>query len=81
MRLKKYVEECSVCQGIGSFTCRVMVALLGIPDAVWEDISTDFIEGLPKSHGYVMIFVVVDRLSKYSHIIALEHPFSAKTVT
>jgi len=47
---------------------------------VWEDISLDFIEGLPSSHDNDSILVVVNRLSKYAHFVALSHPFSTKTV-
>jgi hypothetical protein len=37
----------------------------------------DFIDGLPKSEGKEVIFVVVDRFSKYAHLMALTHPYSA----
>ncbi|KAH9724161.1 hypothetical protein KPL70_007389 [Citrus sinensis] len=46
----------------------------------WDDISLDFIEGLPSSHGKDSIMVIVDRFSKSAHFIALSHPFSAKIV-
>jgi hypothetical protein len=34
----------------------------------------DFIIGLPKSVNKSDIMVVVDRLSKYAHLCALQHP-------
>ena len=40
----------------------------------------DFIKRLPKFGGKDCIMVVVDRLSKYEHFIALTHPFTAITV-
>lgn len=33
----------------------------------------DLIDGLPNSHGKSTILVVVDRMSKYAHFLALSH--------
>lgn len=41
----------------------------------------DFIEGLPKSKGYSTILVVVDRLTKYAHLMTIKHPYTAMIVT
>ena len=40
----------------------------------------DFITGLPKSKGNIVIMVVVDRLTKYAHFCALSHPFKASKI-
>ena len=37
----------------------------------------DFIDGLPKSKGHDVIYVVVDRLSKYALFIPLKHPYTS----
>lgn len=80
--VKKYIEQCLVCQKNKSLALSPTGLLLPleIPNSVWSDISMDFIEGLPKFNGFKVIFVVVDRFSKYRHFLTLKHPYTAKTV-
>ena len=42
--------------------------------------SLDFVEGLPKSMGYEVILVVVDRLTKYVHFVPISHPYNAAKI-
>ena len=42
---------------------------LPIPDGPWQWTQSDHITGLPRSHGYDAIYVVMDRLTKMSHFI------------
>lgn len=44
------------------------------------DLSLDFIEGLPKSQGYNVIIVAVDRLTKSAHFVAVKHPHTAADI-
>lgn len=53
---------------------------LPIPTKVWNDISMDFIGGLPRVVKHDTIFVVVDRLTKSAHFILLGHAYSASEV-
>lgn len=80
--VRQLVRHCQVCQQVKTETVAYPGSLqpLPIPLYVFSDISMDFITGLPKSMGKDVIFVVVDRLTKYAHFIALSHPFNASQV-
>jgi len=43
--------------------------VLPTPNGPWEWTQSDHITGLPRSHGYDAIYVVMDRLTKMSHFI------------
>ncbi|GJU25682.1 ty3-gypsy retrotransposon protein [Tanacetum coccineum] len=53
---------------------------LPTPMAIWEDVSMDFITGLPPSKGNTVILVVVERLSNYAHFGVLPTSFNAHKV-
>jgi transposase InsO family protein len=77
--IKLFILNCEVCQVNKHETIHPpgLLQPLPIPSRVWSDISMDFIEGLPKSHGFSVIMVVVDRFTKYGHFISLGHPYTA----
>ena len=82
LRIQQYVVVCVVCQQHKYLSMSPMGLFqpLSIPEQIWEDVTMDFIKGLPKSEGMDTILVVVDQLSKYAHFVALRHPFIAQTV-
>jgi hypothetical protein len=53
---------------------------LPVPTQIWSDIDMDFVKGLPKVVGKSVILTVVDRFSKYAHLIPLAHPYIAESV-
>jgi hypothetical protein len=81
-RVRDFIKGCSTCQRNKSEHLHLLGLLqpLEVPSSVWADIAMDFVEGFPKSGGNSVILTVVDRFSKYSHFIALSHPYTAVSV-
>jgi hypothetical protein len=82
MDMENFVKQCTVYQHVKHSLQHLMGLLqpLPIPTGMWQDLTMDFIEGLPKSDGYNVILVVVDRLTKYAHFIAIKHPYTAASI-
>lgn len=72
-----FVKQCAICQQAKHERSKPAGLLqpLPIPEGAWQDLTMDFIEGLPTSDGCDTIMVVVDRFTKCSHFVALKHPF------
>jgi hypothetical protein len=80
--VQRFVAECLVYQQNKVETIKTpgLLQPLSIPIQHWEEVSMDFITGLPKCEGKSVIMVIVDRLTKYAHLFSLSHPFKAITV-
>ena len=71
--VKEYVQSCEVYlrNKTDNLSPAGLLQPLPIPCQVWDDITMDFIEGLPSSHGRNTILVIVDHLSIYTHFFSL----------
>lgn len=77
-----FVTTCLQCQQI-KYDHRKSPGLLcplPVPSRPWEDLSLDFIGGLPAIRGHTVILVVVDRFSKGVHLGKLWPNYTAVTV-
>jgi hypothetical protein len=71
----KYVALCDNCQRVKTERQRLIGLLqaLKIPQWKWEEISMDFIIGLPTTQsGYDSICVIVDYFLKVAHFISVK---------
>jgi hypothetical protein len=82
LAVENYVKQCSICQHAKALHHKPAGLLqpLPPPKAPWQEITMDFIEGLPLSDNANTILVVVDRLTKYNHFLPLKHPYTAASV-
>lgn len=77
--VRDFFRLCDICQRNkrDSLSTKGLLSPLLIQQLVWEDISMDFVEGLLKSEGKSVIFVLVDRLSKFDNFIPTSHRYIA----
>jgi hypothetical protein len=80
--VQDFVRKCDICQDAKHINQHPQGLLqpLPVPVGAWQDITLDFVEGLPVFEGANAIIVVVDRFTKYAHFIPMKHPFSAPQV-
>jgi hypothetical protein len=79
--IAKYVSECDTCQRVKASHLKVSGTLqpLPIPSWKWEDISMDFIVGLPQtSQKHDSIWVIIDRLTKTAHFLPVHTIYTVK---
>lgn len=73
-----FVKVCLICQSTKhpNHLPFGLLQPLPIPENVWEDVSLDFIIGLPSFQSNTVVLVVVDRLSKAAHFGMLPTHFT-----
>ncbi|KAL0536899.1 hypothetical protein IC582_025862 [Cucumis melo] len=76
----EFVSKCLVCQQVKAPRQKPAGLLqpLSIPEWKWENVSMDFIIGLPRTlRGFTVIWVVVDRLTKSAHFVPGKSTYTA----
>ena len=74
-----FVSRCLPCQQVKTEHQKPLGTLhhLSIPKWKWEHITMDFVVGLPRTQAdYDAIWVIVDRLTKSTHFLAIRNNFS-----
>ncbi|KAA0051522.1 ty3-gypsy retrotransposon protein [Cucumis melo var. makuwa] len=76
----EFVSRCLVCQQVKAPRQKPAGLLqpLSIPEWKWENVSMDFITGLPRTlRGFTVIWVVVNRLTKSAHFVPGKSTYTA----
>jgi hypothetical protein len=77
----RYVSECDTYRKVKAdyMKLRGLLQPLSILDYMWDDISMDFIVGLPlTAHKYNSIWVIVNRLTKSPHFIPMNTNYNVQ---
>jgi hypothetical protein len=75
IEIARYVARCDTCRRVKAIHMKTNGPFqsLPIPTWKWEDISMDFIVGLPRTtKGYDSIWVIIDRLMKIAHFLPVK---------
>lgn len=80
--VKHFVNRCTTCQynKYSTQDPNGLLQRLPIPSQVREEISMEFITNLPCSANKTMIWVVVDRLTKFAYFVALPTHIAATSL-
>lgn len=80
--ISNWVQSCDICQRFKGEHVNYpgLLQPISVPDQAWETVTMDFVEGLPKASGKDTILVVIDKYTKYCHLMALQHLFTASQV-
>ncbi|KAL0546149.1 hypothetical protein IC582_016055 [Cucumis melo] len=76
----EFVSKCLVCQQVKAPRQKPAGLLqpLSIPEWKWENVSMDFITGLPRTlRGFTVIWVVIDRIIKSAHFVPGKSTYTA----
>jgi hypothetical protein len=82
IEIARYVARCDTCRRVKAIHMKTVGPLqsLPIPTWKWEDISMDFIVGLPKTaNGFDSIWVIIDRLTKITHFLPVKTSYPVIT--
>jgi hypothetical protein len=82
IEIASYVAKCDTCRRVKAIHMKTAGPLqsLPIPTWKWEDISMDFIVGLPRiAKGFDSIWVIIDRLTKIAHFLPVKVKYPVVT--
>jgi hypothetical protein len=82
VEITRYVARCDTCRRVKAIYMKATGPLqsLPIPTWKWEDISMEFIVGLPRTaRGYDSIWVIVDQLTKIAHFLPVRVKYTMAT--